>query len=274
MALVAMAAWGAAAEEPRVVPRQEILEAMHQSQGYVLTATANGPRLQAEVLLHLIRQAAASDSSRRPLLLGHEEWYRAFLDRTGLDPGEAPVYVRLPYLIEQDLVADYRWERVVDTVERGPRPQTVANVRLYWPERARRESFSYDDLRSDPTLRVTLEREIRYRLVDYGDQLWYAEVSGVHGRPTSGPLGFLFDIIGEARVLETRSALSPDGLQVVRSRGRKLLLTRTATATIWPDGHAKKDVPVGRPDLAELEERLEEPLEIRFVPWEQGDQAR
>jgi hypothetical protein len=261
----------AAAEGPRVVPREEILEAMRQSQGYALTATANGPRLQAEVLLHLIRQAAARDPARRPLLLGHEEWYLAFLERTGLGPEEAPVYVRLPYLIGQDLVVDYRWDRVVEALVKGPTPEVVANVRLYWPEEAKRESFSYDDLRSDPTLRVTLERDIHYHLVDYGDQLWYADVAGLRGRPTSGALGLLFNIIGEARVLETRSAVSPDGLQIVRSRGHKLLLTRTVTATIWPDGHAKKGIPEGRPDLRAIERRLEEPLEIRFVPLAQGD---
>ena len=135
-----------------------------------------------------------------------------------------------------------------------------------WPEAARQESFSYEDLLSDPTLRVTLERDIHYRLLDYGDLLWYAEVAGVHGRPTSGALGLLFDVIGEARVLETRSAVSPDGLQIVRSRGRKLFLTRSATATIWPDGHARKGIPDGRPDLLAIEERLMEPLEIRFAP--------
>jgi hypothetical protein len=258
-----------AAESPRVVPQDEILEAMRRSQGFTLTATANGPRLQAEVLLHLVRQAMGSDPARRPLLLGHEEWYRAFLERTGLEPEEAPVYVRLPYLIGQDLVVDFRRDRVVETVVRGPRPTMAANVRLRWPEAAKRGSFSYEDLLSDPTLRVTLERDIHYRLLDYGDQLWYAEVAGVHGRPTSGALGLLFDLVGEARVVETRSAVSPDGLQVVRSRGRKLFLTRTATATIWPDGHARKGIPEGRPDLKEIEDRLMEPLEIRFMPLEQ-----
>jgi hypothetical protein len=261
----------ATAQGPRVVPKEEILEAMDHCQGYALTATANGPRLQADVVLRLVRQAATSDPRRRPLFLGHEDWFQAFLERNRLTAEEAPVYARLPYLIGQDMVVDYRWDSVIDEVVRGPKPTIVANVRLFWPEVANRDSFSYDDLRSDPTLRVTLEREVRYRLLDYGDQRWYAEVSGLHGRPTSGPLGLLFDLIGEARVLETRSAVSSDGLQVARARGRKLLITRTATATIWPDGHARKGIPEDRPDLKEIEERLTEPLEIRFVPLEPGD---
>jgi len=260
----------AAAEEgPRAVSRQEILEAMGHSQGYALTATSNGPRLQAEVLLHLIRRAEATDPQRRPLFLGHREWYAAFLERTGLPSNGAPLYVRKAWEIGQDLVLDYRRERVIDERVKGPRPRTVANVEIFWADvPGKPKQFSYDDLRSDPTLRVTQRRRIRYRLVDYGDRLWYAEVSGLHGRPTSGALGLLFKILGEARVVETRSALSADGLNVVHGRGRKLGLTRVGTATVWPDGHARKGVPRNRPDLRALVQRLKEPLEIRFRPFE------
>jgi hypothetical protein len=145
----------------------------------------------------------------------------------------------------------------------------VANVEIFSPDvPGAPEEFSYDDLRSDPTLRVTQKRLIRYRLVEYEDRLWYAEVSGLHGRPTSGALGLLFKLLGEARVVETRTALSADGLQIVRGRGRKLGLTRTGTATVWPDGHARKGVPKDRPDLRTLVRRLKEPLEIRFRPFE------
>jgi hypothetical protein len=260
----------AVAQEPRIVPQEEILDAMRQCRGYALTATANGSRLQADVLLHLIRRAAASDPQQRPLFLGHQEWFSAFLERTGLTLEEAPIYVRLPYEMGQDLVLDYRRDRVIEAVVKGLSPETVANVHLFWPEAGKDNSLSYEDLLSDPTLRVTLKSEIHYRLLDYGDQLWFAEVTGVHGRPTSGALGFLFDLLGEARVLETRSALSSDGLQIVRGSGRKLLVTRSSTLTIWPDGKAKKGIPEARPDLEKIEERLKQPLEVGFVPWEQG----
>ena len=259
----------ALAQDVRVVSREEILEAMRHSQGYALTATSNGPRLQAEVLLHLIRRARATDPKRRPLFVKHREWYEAFLERTGLPSERAPLYVRKAWEIGQDLVLDYRWERVIDEIVRGPRPRTVANVEIFWADvPGRPTEFSYDDLQSDPTLRVTQKRRIRYRLVDYGDLRWYADVSGLHGRPTSGALGLLFKILGEARVVETRSVLSADGLLVVRGRGRKLGLTRVGTATVWPDGHARKGVPRNRPDLRALVQRLKEPLEIRFRPFE------
>jgi hypothetical protein len=249
------------------VSREAILEAMHQSRGYDLCATANGPRLQAEVLRRLIGEALASDPARRPILVGHREWFEAFLARTGLPPAEAPLYVRKPYEVGQDLVADYRRERVIEEVMRGPVPILAANVLISWPEGPGvPSSYSYDDTLSNPNLRVKQERVIRYRLVDYGDRLWYAEVSGLSGRPTSGALGLLFDVIGEAGVLESRSAFAPDGTQVVRGRARKFFFVRTATVTVWPDGHADKGVPDDRPDLLALAARLEEPLEIRFRP--------
>jgi len=273
LALAAIAATVGAgpAAEPRRVTREEILGAMEESRGYRLEATANGPRLQAEVLLRLIHAAEATDPGRRPLLVGHQEWFEAFLARTGLSADAAPLYVRLPHEVGQDLVVDYRRERVIEAVQQGPAPIAAANVHIFWEAGAGvPDSYSYDDVLSNPKLRVTQKRNIRYRLVDYGDRLWYAEVSGLYGRPTSGALGLLFDIVGEARVLESRSVFAPDGYQVVRGRGTKLFIRRTATLTVWPDGHADKGVPRDRPDLRRLAERLEEPLDVTFVPLEKA----
>jgi hypothetical protein len=254
---------------PRAVSRGQILEAMGRSRGYNLTATSNGARLQAEVLLRLIHKAEKVDHEQRPLLVGHDEWYEAFLERTHLTPEKVPLYVRLPHEVGQDILVDYRRDRVIDEVIQGPRPTTVANVEISWPDLAGKPAqYSYDDLLSDPRLRVTQKRLIRYRLVDYGDRLWYADVSGLYGRPTSGPLGLLFRLVGEARVVESRSAFSRDGLQIVRGWGRKLLLSRIGIVTVWPDGHAKMGVPPGRPDLLALARLLSEPLEIRFQPFD------
>lgn len=268
---LALAPGPALTEEARIVSRDEILAGMRRCEGYALTATANGARLQVEVLLYLIRRARAADPARRPLRVGHREWFEAFLERTGLEADQAPLYVRLPYQIGQDLLLDYRRERVIEEVREGPPPQTVANVRISWPGTpGAPKKFSYDDRLSDPNLRVTQKRVITYRLVDYGDRIWYADVHGLHGRPTTGRLGLFFKIIGEARVMETRSAVSPDGFQVVRGHGRKLFVDRVGTVTVWPDGHARQGVPKGRPDLMALAVRLKEPLEIRFRPLENG----
>lgn len=251
----------------RVVPTERLLEAMREVRAYDLTATANGPRLQADVVLRLIHEAEAQDPQRLPLFVGHREWYEAFLARTGLAPSKAPLYVRRPYEVGQDLVVDYRRELVVEAVLQGPAPRMAANVRIFWAKApGQPDEYSYDDTQSSPNLRVTQKRLITYRLVDYADRLWYADVAGLYGRPTSGALGVLFDLIGEARVEESRSAFVPDGLQVVRGRASKWGFDRTETMTVWPDGHADQGVPAGRPDLLALQARLAEPLAIRFRP--------
>jgi hypothetical protein len=251
----------------RTVPTERLLQAMKEVRAYDLTATANGPRLQADVVLSLLHEAEATDTERRPLFIGHREWYEAFLARTGLPPSKAPLYVRRPYEVGQDLVVDHRWESVVEAVLQGPQPRSVANIRISWARApGKADEYSYDDNLSSPHLRVTQKRLITYRLVDYVDRLWYAEIAGLHGRPTSGALGVLFDLIGEARVLESRSAFLPDGVQVVRGRASKWGIDRTETMTVWPNGHADQGVPASRPDLAALEARLREPLAIRFRP--------
>jgi hypothetical protein len=268
VAIAAAATRSLASEEPRAVSQDEILAAMRLSQGYELTATANGPRLQAEVLVRLIAEAARSDPSRRPLLLGHREWFFAFLERTGLPRERAPLYVQLPFEIGQDLVADYRRERVIEQVLEGPDPLRAANVRIYWEKGAGKpEQYSYEDTVSEPKLRVTQDRVISYRLVDYGDRLWFAEIEGLRGRPTSGALGALFAMIGEATIVQSWSASAPDGTQIARGEGRKWWFDRTETITLSPSGRGDRGVPAGRPELRALERRLTQPLAIRFVPF-------
>ncbi len=240
---------------------------MRECGGYSLTATSNNVRLQADVVLRLIRGAERADPERRPLLIGHREWYEAFLQRTGLSPANAPLAVGVSNDLEQDVLVDYRGERVVGAVLQGPQPLTVANVWIYWPEGpSRPEKYSYDDTRSEPTLRITQERVISYRLVDYGDRLWYADVQGLHGRPTSGSLGALFALIGEAKVVESRSAIASDGTLVVRSHARKWEFDRTETMTVFRNGRVRSGLAPGRPELNALEARLEVPLAIRFLP--------
>jgi hypothetical protein len=250
---------------PRAVGRDELLEAMRHSQGYDPTATANGPRLMGEVLRRLILEGRERDQERRPLFIGHREWFDAFLARTALTPERAPLYARLSHDVGQDVEVDWRRERVIEAVLDGPEPLFAANVRVAWA--GGRNSFSYDDRLARPNLRVTQKRLISYRFVGYDDQLWYAEVEGLHGRPTSGAMGKLFDLIGEARVLESRSAFAEDGVQVARARGKKFVFQLTETVVLWPDGRAERGVPPGRSDLAALDMRLRRPLAIRFRPY-------
>src|SRR5512132_3830353 len=95
-------AMGAERFGARVVERDEILRAMQESRGYVLTATTNGPRFQSEVLLRLARDAAARYPKRQPLFIGHRDWFEAYLERTGLTRERAPRFARLADDYEQD----------------------------------------------------------------------------------------------------------------------------------------------------------------------------
>src|SRR5512136_3015711 len=82
---------GGSSPTPVRVPVERMLEAMREVKGYSLTATANGARLEADVVLSIVHEAAARDPERRPLFFGHQEWYDAFLARTGLPPAQAPL---------------------------------------------------------------------------------------------------------------------------------------------------------------------------------------
>ncbi|MFI4942642.1 MAG: hypothetical protein ACHP85_05220, partial [Burkholderiales bacterium] len=128
-------------------------------------------------------------------------------------------------------------------------------------------SYSYDDTLAIPDLHVTNERVIAYRLLDYGDVIAFDEIEGLHGRPTEGLLGVLFDLIGEGSVRWNRMTVSPEGLQVARARATKGPFGVESTIVVFPDGRVEKDVPPGRADLGALEKRLLETRTLRYRPF-------
>ncbi len=262
-----LGACAGAAQPASRVGRDELLAAMRLSQGFDPTATANGARLQAEVLLRLVRAAHARDPSGPPLFIGHDTWFEAFLARAGLTRDRAPLYARLAYEHRQDTEVDHGVGKVIASVAQGPQPLLAANVSVGWPAGpGAAEQFQYEDLLSSPRLKVTMKRVITYRLVDYGDMLLYGEIAGLRGRPTSGVLGALFNLIGEVPIVENRMALSPDGLQVSRGRAKKGLIDVTTTVTLYPEGRAEKGLPPGRADLLALEQRLKRQLQLVYRP--------
>lgn len=254
----------------RVVERDEILQAMKQSRGYNVTATTNGPRFQSEVLLRLASDAEARDPQRQPLFIGHREWFEAYLERTGLTRGSAPLFVRLPVEYGQDAIVDYRPGRVVTGTPAVNAPLRALNVCIWWPEReGGPRSYTYEDALSTPHLKVTNERVITYRLLDYRDMVVFNEVTGLRGRPTTGLLGMLFQLIGEGDLVESRTAVAADGLQITRARARKVFEVAT-TVTVHPDGRTEKEIPAGRPDLVAIDGRLKQRLRLRHPPMECG----
>ena len=261
---------GVEADEVRpgyqVVSRPEIIEAMRQRDDYDPTATTNGARFQAEVVSYLARKARERDPQGLPLFIGYEDWFRAFMEVTARTEDAMPQYAQLSYQYKQNTEIDYRVDRVIREVQEAPTPELAVNVRIWWEDQAGKpDRYSYKDTLSTPTLKVTNQRVITYRLVDFGNWVIYDEIKGLTGRPTSGILGFLFRIIGEGSVIQTRMAISKDGLQIYSTRARKGFIKRIDTVTVYPDGKMEKDVPPDRPDLLEIAKRISRPLEIDYA---------
>jgi len=251
----------------QVVSREELREAMQQQTGYDPTATTNVARFQAEVLLHLARQARERNPEGPPLLIHHGDWFWAFLEANQLALSQAPNYSLQAWNHQQDQLIDYNLKHVIKKAERGPSPQLAVNVKVSWPDTAELPAkYSFEDTLSTPNLNVTNHRVITYRLLDFGDMIVYDEIQGLTGRPTSGILGLLFRVIGEGEVVHSRITISADGLQITRAQARKGPIVITETVTVQPDGKTEKGLPAGRRDLPALEKKLKRPLRIRYVP--------
>ena len=223
------------------VTRQEILEAMRNVGDYDPTTTTNGARFQWEALLYLARRAEQRDPMGPPLFINCADWFRAFMEVAGRTESEMPLYARLSREYEQHMDVEYRMDRVIRKVIDGPAPQFALNVRIWWEDRpGKPDRYSYLDTLSTPNLKVTNGREMAYRLLDLGD--WFAcdKITGLTGRPTSGLLGLIFQIIGDGRLTHSRMAISNDGLQIVRGTSKKGFMRKTTTATIYPDGEMIK----------------------------------
>ena len=263
--LLASAAAPPTPEAPIRVPFADVLDAISRRHGYDLLATANGGRLQAEVLLDLARVAQEKRPDGPPLLIGHDEWFRALTQVAGVPAERAPIYTRLAWQNKQDVVVEYRPSRVIREVVKGPAPRLAVDVTISWPAAPGSPSeYSYEDTQSTPHLKVTDKRVITYHLLDYGDMVVLDQIEGLTGRPTSGALGVLFSVLGEGRIVEYRMVVMPDGLQVSRGRARKAFFEVATTLTVRPDGRTEKGVP-SEPRFRDIETRLAAPLEIRYV---------
>ena len=250
----------------QVVSRAEIVEAMRQCGDYDPTATTNGARFQGEMVRYLARKARERDPQGLPLFIGYEDWFRAFMDVTARTEDAMPQYVQLLYQYKQNIEVEYRIDRVIREIVEAPTPELAVTVRIWWKDQpGKPDWYSYQDTLSTPNLRITNQRVMSCRVLDFGNWIAFDEMEGFTGCPTSGILGFLFRIIGEGRVLQIRMAISKDGLQVSRATAKKGFMEITTTVTVYPDGKIEKDVPPDRPDLLQLEKRITQPLEINYA---------
>ncbi len=249
------------------VPRAAIAAAMREEQGYERRVTTNQSRLQTRVLLRLARTARAARPEGAVLLIDYEDWLQAYLEALGLREDQAPLSVRLAHQHQYDIVVDARTDAVVQRVRAGAVLSQALNVR--WRSRGETRGYSYRDTLSRPVLEMSFGRTVSYRLLEFegGGMVVQDQFSGVSGHPVTGALSVLFRLIGKAHAVWSRSAVAADGWQVIVGKGRKGPLSRTGTVTVPPDGSAEMGVPAGRPDLAALERRLRQPIEVVYRPW-------
>lgn len=253
----------------QIVTRQELINAMRLQKGYDPTATTNVPRFQGQVILQLARWARDCEPNGPPLLIDHTDWFYAFLEANDLTIEEAPTFSLLSYHHGQDFIIDYRTEVVIEKVCKGSSPILAVNVIVFWPKTAQCPGkYSFHDTLSTPHLKVTNRRVITYRLLDFGDMIVYDDIHGITGRPTSGVLGVLFRIIGEGRVVQSRIAISSDGLQITHAHAKKGIFSVKSTVTVYPNGRTEKNVPTDRKDLRALAAQLKQSLKIKYISWE------
>lgn len=248
-----------------MVPPGPIEDAIRARRGYDVTATPNGGRFLAELLLDLARRRQDRRPDGRPFVVRHDDFFPAYLRVTGLTAEEAPPAFRKAHEFGQRLVVEHREDRVIEAVEEGPDPRQALSVRATWPDtRDAASSFTYEDTVSRPNVRVRNERVVTYRLLEYVGFVMYDEMDGVSGRPTTGLLGALFDVIGMAHIEQSRFAVAGDGTQVTLTRVRKVVPTETV-ATVDPDGNARRGIPDGRPDLDRLLDLLDRNVEGEYA---------
>jgi hypothetical protein len=246
------------------IPRAAIADAMREEQGYERRVPTNQTRLQTRVLLRLGRAIRAARPEGAVLFIDYEDWFRAYLEALGLREDEAPLSVRLTHEHQYDVVVDGRADVVVERVPVGASLAQALNV--LWRSR-RGTGYGYRDSLSNPEFEVKFAPAVSYRLLEFEGMVVQDEFAGVSGRPATGALSVLFRLLGQARPVWSRSAVADDGWQVVRGKGRKGPFSRTATVTVEPAGAADAGVPPDRPDLADLERRLKQPIEVVYCPW-------
>jgi len=257
-----------APRELRLVTLEELRAAMapEASAGYDLTATTNQVRFHAAVVVALARAARRRDPLGPPLLIAPEPWFQAYLEVCGLQREEAPAFAELSRRYGQWRLIEHRPGRVVRRMVEGPEPELALGVRLFWPEEGELGSkFSFRDELSVPRLAVTNHRQITYCMLVYPEMVMFDDIHGLTGRPTSGGLALLFEVIGEGRIVWSRHAISPSGLQLTRTQAKKGLFTKTATITVRPDGVAFRGLEQSaEEELRPIEERLMEPVEALY----------
>ncbi len=272
MAVAVLVAVPAFAQSVHVVPRAELVAAMsaERAKDYEICATANAARFNAAVIIAVARVAQARGHA--PIVLDHRDYYEAFNATAGCDA--IPVFIEKAHTHREDQYVDARREKVLKRVKtpNAERPVFAANVVAGWTGGQPR--YSYEDLRSDPQLRVTHERITSYRLLTFGTNdeiLLFDDIHGISGRALSGALSLIFRAFGDG--IADRAWIHIVGReQVTVSKGHKFFIyPPPVTATVDRDGRATDEVPE---HLKKYAARLKKPFDAEYVPMRSADVFR
>jgi hypothetical protein len=259
----AAAAAGGCGESYRVT-HDEMLQAMATHGAYNLTATTTSMRFGTEALLKLVhrRQQEAPEATR--LFIDQSDWFTAHRETAGVTYDQMSEAARSGFEHHQDVTVDYG-PGVVQQVVEGPAPVLALDVTIAWPDSGDAPaSFTYRDTLSVPRVEVHDSRVIRFKLVEYSDMLLYDEIDGISVKPL-GFLSAIFALVGRPDLKQSRVAFSADFWQVMRGRVKVFPgISKTATAVIEPDGLGHENIPADRSDLQALDQRLKQPLKLKY----------
>ena len=255
---------GSSCAEPYRVPRTEMLRAMGAHGEYNLTATTTSMRFGAEALLELVRRRREEAPGGTRLFIDQENWFTAHREVAGVTYDDMSAAARAGFEHHQDAVVDYG-PGVVERVLEGPAPILALDVTISWPDSAGMpSSFTYKDTLSVPRVEVHDNRVVRFKLLQYENMLLFDEVHGISVKPL-GFLSAIFALVGKPDLKQTRLAVSADQWQVMRGQVKILPgISKTGTAAIEPDGRGHEGIPDARADLEELEQRIRQPVKLRY----------
>jgi len=250
--------------QPYRVTYDEMLQAMATHGAYNLTATTTSMRFGTEALLELVhrRQREAPGGTR--LFIDQTDWFTAHRETAGVSYDQMSEAARSGFEHHQDVTVDYG-PGIVQQVLEGPAPTLALDVTIAWPDSGDApSSFTYKDTLSVPRVEVHDSRLIRFKLVEYPDMLLYDEIDGISVKPL-GFLSAIFALVGNPDLKQSRVAIAADQWQVMRGRVKVFPgISKTATAVIEPDGLGHEHIPAGRSDLEGLEQKLEQPLKLKY----------
>jgi len=245
------------------VTYDEMLQAMATHGAYNLTATTTSMRFGTEALLKLVHRRQEEVPGATRLFIDQSDWFAAHRQTAGVSYDQMSAAARSGFEHHQDVSVDYG-PGVVQQVLEGPAPVLALDVTIAWPDSGDApSSFTYKDTLSVPRIEVHDSRVIRFKLVEYSDMLLYDDIDGISVKPL-GFMSAIFALVGKPDLKQSRVAGSADW-QVMRGRVKVLPgISKTATAVIEPGGLGHENIPAERSDLQALEQRLEQPLKLKY----------